>query len=166
MKYVTIATDVSHCDKFNITTWACYIRHSGGTIKLAAEFKDSYTNTAKAETYALINALTIARNNVKDWDKSKVIIHNEIEHVLRPIMTRAGNITLRDADRTEKIRKIAIPILSEALDWECRKIKAHKNDWQESDNPKKYAMNRWCDHESRALMKSIRKEKKRIKRLR
>lgn len=167
MKYVTIASDISSDTKSKTTTWACYIRYDGGVIKQSGEFKQYYKNTALAETYALINALTIARNNIPDWNESKVIIHNEIEHVLSPVLTKAGNVTRRDQDRTDQIRNIALPILSEALEWERRKIKAHKKDWQHSDNPKKYAINRWCDQESRRLMKTIRKEKKhQIKRLR
>lgn len=160
MKFVTIATDISCEPKYKITTWACYIRYDGGAIKQSGEFKQFYKNTAEAETYALINALTIAKNNIKDWDESKVIIHNEIEHVLTPILTKAGNITMRDTDRYEQIRSIALPILKEAFDWERRKIKAHKKDWQHSENPKKYAINRWCDHECRRVMKEIKKAKK------
>ncbi len=163
MKYVTIATDISSSDRFKITTWACYIRHGGGAIKYSAEFKEYYNNTALAETHALLNALIIAKNNIKDWDESKIIIHNEIEHVLTPITTKAGNVVRRDEKRTEQIRSIALPILSQARDWERRKIKAHYKDWQHSDNPKKYAINRWCDIESRRVM---RKRKKQIKRLR
>lgn len=167
MKYVTIATDISHDNQFKITTWACYIRHDGGAIKRAGQFKHYYSNTAKAETYALINALTIAHNEIPDWQDSVVIIHNEIEHVLTPVKTKAGNITQRDADRTEQIFKFAMPILRDALDWERRKIKAHYKDWQHSDNPKKYAINRWCDQESRKLMRELKKEKQNeLKRLR
>lgn len=167
VKYVTIATDISCEPRYQITTWACYIRYGGGVIKKSGEFKQFYKNTALAETYALLNALTIAKNNIPDWSESKVIIHNEIEHVLDPIMTKAGNVTKRDSDRTEQIRSIALPILAEALDWERRKIKAHKKNWQNSDNPAKYAINRWCDIECRRVMKAIKKEKKReINRLR
>jgi ribonuclease HI len=164
VKYVTIATDVSCEDKFKISTWACYIRHHGGTIKLSGEFKEYYSNTAVAETYALVNALIIAKKSIKDLNDSKIIIHNEIEHVLKPCLTKAGNIKKRDAERADAIRNIALPILSSALDWERRKIKAHYRDWQNSENPKKYAMNRWCDQESRRKMKEIKKEKKRAKR--
>jgi ribonuclease HI len=167
MKYVTIATDISCEPKYKITTWACYIRYGGGVIKKSGQFKQYYSNTAKAETYALLNALTIAKKNIPDWNESKVIIHNEIEHVLTPITTKAGNVRQRDVDRTEQIRSIALPILSQALDWERRKIKAHKKDWQHSDNPRKYAINRWCDIESRRVMRAIKQEKKQeIKRLR
>lgn len=161
MKYVTIATDISCDQKYKITTWACYIRHSGGVIKQTGQFKKFIKGTAKAETYALINALTIARNNVPDWNESKVIIYNEVEHALDPVMTKAGNTRLKDADRAEAIRTIAIPILKEALDWERRKIKAHYRNWETSDNPVKYAINRWCDLNSREAMRKIRGEKKR-----
>lgn len=158
MNYVTIATDVSSCDRFKITTWACYIRYGGGTIKRTAQFKEYHNNTAKAETYALVNALTIAKKEIPNWSDSTVIIHNEIEHVLTPIKTKAGNVRSRDAERTEAIRSIALPILDEAASWERRKIKAHYRHWRTSDNPAKYAINRWCDQTSRAKMKSIRKQ--------
>lgn len=160
MKYVTIATDISNDSKHKITTWACYIRHDGGAIKRVDQFKAYHNDTALAETHALLNALVIARKEIPDWDESKIIIHNEIEHVLDPIKTKAGNIRKRDQCRADDIRRIAIPILQEAVDWERRKIKAHKRDWQHSDNPKKYAINRWCDMESRKFMKAIRKELK------
>lgn len=160
MKYITIASDVSCSAEYQISTWACYIRYDGGVIKEVGEFKQYYHNTAVAETYALINALTIAKNNIPDWSESKIIIHNEVEHVLDPVKTRAGNIKKRDLDRAEKIQLIAIPILKQALEWERRKIKAHYKDWQQSSNPRKYAINRWCDQESRKLMKSIRRQKK------
>lgn len=163
MNYVTIATDVSSCDKYKITTWACYIRYGGGTIKRTAKFKQYYDNTAKAETYALINALTIARKEIPNWSDSTVIIHNEIEHVLTPILTKHGNVRLRDAERTEAIRDIALPILNQAVSWERRKIKAHYRQWKTSDNPAKYAINRWCDQTCRAKMKEIRKEIKRLR---
>jgi ribonuclease HI len=162
MKYVTIATDISSCDKFKITTWACYIRHDGGAIKRVGQFKNYHRNSALAETHALINALVIARKEVPDFTESKVIIHNEIEHVLDPIRTKAGNIRRRDEERAEQIRTIAIPILQQAVDYERRKIKAHFRDWKHSDNPKKYAINRWCDQNSRAELKRLRKEKKRL----
>ena len=162
MKYVTIATDISHTNEYGgITTWACYIRYGGGVIKRVEKFKQPHKNTAVAETYALINALTIAKKNIPDWSESKVIIHNEVEHVLDPLRTKAGNIRRRDKERAENLQLIAIPILKEALDYERRKIKAHYADWKTSDNPRKYAINRWCDQESRKLMKSIRKDKKR-----
>lgn len=159
MKYVTIATDISRDIRSRTTTWACYIRHSGGTIKEVHEFKKFYYDTSKAETYALVNALIIAKQQIPDWDQSKIIIHNEIEHVLRPIKTKAGNIRQRDAERTEAIRGIALPILSQAYEWERRKIKAHYADWRKSENPAKYALNRWCDEQSRALMWKIREKK-------
>lgn len=163
MKYVTIATDVSCAPREKIATYAYYIRHNGGVIKGTGEFKKFTKNTAKAETYALMNALTIAKNNIPDWNESKVIIYNEIEHVLDPVMTKAGNTKLRDTDRAEAIRSIAIPILKEAFDWERRKIKAHFRDWENSDNPAKYAINRWCDENCRAKMRELRKEKKRLR---
>lgn len=163
MNYITIATDVSSDNKYKITTWACYIRYGGGTIKRTAQFKQHYDNTAKAETYALINALTIAQKEIPNWSESNVIIHNEIEHVLTPILTKAGNVRLRDAERTQAIREIALPILQETASWERRKIKAHYRYWKTSDNPAKYAINRWCDQTCRAKMKEIRKQIKRLR---
>ncbi len=125
MKYVTIATDISSDPRYKITTWACYIRHSGGTIKRVEQFKRYYNTSALAETHALLNALVICKNEIPDWQESKVIIHNEIEHVLTPCTTKAGNIRLRDKDRAEQINRIAMPILREAYAWERRKIKAN-----------------------------------------
>lgn len=162
MKYVTIATDISSCPEYKITTWACYIRHDGGVIKQVGQFKKYYKNTSTAETYALINALVIARKEIPDWKHSKIIIHNEIEHVLDPIKTKAGNIAKRDEERARKIRTLAMPILQQAVDYERRKIKAHFKGWRTSDNPAKYAINRWCDRESRAELKRARKLKKKL----
>lgn len=160
MKYVTIATDISSDSKHKITTWACYIRHHGGVIKRVERFKNYHRDTALAETHALLNALVIGQKTIPDWDQSKIIIHNEIEHVLDPVKTKAGNIRKRDVARADAIQSIAIPILEQAVDWERRKIKAHYRDWQHSSNPKKYAINRWCDIESRNFLKQIRKEQK------
>ncbi len=165
MNYVTIATDVSCDDRYEISVWACYIRYGGGAIKLTGEFKQYYKHTAQAETYALINALKIAHKKIPNWSQSTVIIHNEIENVLTPILTKAGNVRLHDIDRTKAIRGIALPILSEAAAYERRKIKAHYRDWKKSSNPAKYALNRWCDQASRAEMKKIRRSKKRPKHL-
>lgn len=165
MKYVTIATDISSDPEFKISTWACYIRHDGGTIKRVEQFKKYYKNSALAETHALLNALVIARKEISDWDESKVIIHNEIEHVLTPCKTKAGNIRLRDKDRADDIARIAMPILKEALEWERRKIKAHYRYWQWSNNPAKYAINRWCDQESRRYLKELKREKKNTKKV-
>lgn len=162
MKYVTIATDISSDHQHRITTWACYIRHHDGVIKHAGQFYQYYQNTALAETYALINALTIAKKVVPSWSLSKVIIYNEVEYALDPLKTKTGKIRQSDSKRAEAIMDIAIPILQEAVDWERRKIKAHYKHWKESDNPKKYAINRWCDVESRKLLRSIKKSKKRF----
>lgn len=159
MKYVTIASDVSSDDKNKITTYAFYIRHSGGVIKKAGQFKKYQESTARAETYALINALTVARNNVPGWEDSKVIIYNEIEHALKPIRSKAGNIRKKDEDRAKAILTIALPILKQANDWERRKIKAHYSGWKTDANPAKYAINRWCDHASRDLMRYLRRTK-------
>lgn len=160
MKYVTIATDISSDDRYGITTWACYIRHEGGSIKRVGQFKEYKRDTVTAETHALLNALVIARKHIPNWDKSKIVIHNEIEQVLDPIRTKAGNIRLRDAVRAEAIESIGIPILQEALTWERRKIKAHYRHWEKSENPAKYYLNRWCDMESRKYMKTLRSKKK------
>lgn len=159
MKYITIATDISSDPHSKTTTWACYIRYSGGLIKQSGEFKTYYKNTALAETHALINALTIAYKNIPEWSKSKIVIYNEIEYVLDPVKTKAGNIKKRDIERSEAILNIAMPILGKASNWERRKIKAHFTHWRTSDNPAKYAINRWCDEESRRLVREIRRLK-------
>lgn len=156
-KYITIATDISCDPKHRITTWACYIRYGGGAIKQTGRFKTFY-HSVPAETYALVNALHIAYTEIPDWSESRVIIHNEIENVLTPLLTKHGNPRESDKDRTAAIVLLALPILDRAQSWERRKIKAHFAGWEASDNPKKYAINRWCDVESRALMKRIRKE--------
>ena len=161
MKQVTIATDIS-CDAVDeITTWACYIKHSKGIIKEVGEFKKFYKNTALAETYALINALTIAESNIPDWSKSDVTIYNEVEYALSPIRTKAGNIKLRDKDRSDAIQEIALPILEQAMRWEKKDVKAHYKDWEESGE-EKYIINRWCDKESRRALREIRNNRKKV----
>ena len=156
MKYVTIASDISNHPKTKTTTWACYIRHEGGVIKRSGQFKKYYSCPPRAESYALMNALAIAEKEVPSWSESKVTIHNEIEYVLDPITTKHGNVKKKDKDRAEAIRTVAIPILEKALSWERRKIKAHYERWETSENPAKYAINRWCDQEANRLMKQIR----------
>lgn len=158
MNKVTIATDISCDPEHKISTWACYIKHNEGEIKRTGEFKEFHKNTALAETYALVNALTIARNNIPDWSESEVIIYNEIEYVLDPVRTRSGNIRLRDKDRSDAIQEIAIPILKEALKWEKEDVKAHYKYWKETGE-EKYVINRWCDREARNFLKEIRSKK-------
>lgn len=160
MKYITIATDISCDPKHKISTWACYIRHNGGVIKQVHQFKEYQSNTIFAETYALINALTIAHHNIPDWNDSRIIIHNEIERVLTPLRTKNGQLKRSETNRSEVIMSIALPLLDQTASWERRKIKAHYKDWETSDNPAKYAINRWCDIESRKLLRTIRNENK------
>lgn len=157
MKKITIATDIS-CDPVHqITTWACYIKHSEGEIKRTGKFKEFHANTAAAETYALVNALTIARNSIPDWSESEVTIYNEIDYVLEPIKSPAGNIRQRDLDRSNAIQEIAIPILREALKWEKEDVKAHYRYWEETGE-EKYIINRWCDKEAKRALKDFRKK--------
>ena len=156
MKYITIATDISCDPRHKISTWACYIRYSGGIIKEVGEFKEYQNNTIFAETYALINALTIANRNIPDWNNSKIVIHNEIERVLTPLRTKNGQLKRSETHRSEAIMGIALPLLNQTASWERRKIKAHYKDWKTSDSPAKYAINRWCDIESRKLLRKIR----------
>lgn len=159
-KYITIATDISNDSKYKISTWACYIRYDGGVIKRVEQFKEYHKHTGDAETYALINALSIAYLTIPDFNLSKIVIHNEIEHVLTPIRTKAGNIKKQDEVRAKAILDIGLPLLDKSAGWDRRKIKAHYSAWQTSDNPAKYAINRWCDMESRRLLKEIRRKKK------
>jgi ribonuclease HI len=162
-KYITIATDISCDPDYKITTWACYIRHDGGAIKHSGRFKNYPKTTMIAETYALINAITIA-SKLPDWSDSRIIIHNEIACVLDPIKTKNGMISLADQKRAKAILTLALPLLDTAQSWERRKIKAHFKGWKKSDNPRKYAINRWCDTESRRLMREIRKGMKKVQR--
>lgn len=157
MKKVTIATDISCDPEHKITTWACYIKHSRGEIKQTGEFKEFYKNTALAETYALVNALTIARNNIPDWSESDVKIYNEIEYVLDPVRTKAGNIRLKDKDRSAAIQEIAIPILLEAMAWDKEDVKGHYSG--EEREEEKYVINRWCDKEAKRVLREIREKK-------
>lgn len=159
-KYITIATDISQDSRYKIVTWACYIRYDGGVIKRVEQFKDYHKHTGNAETYALINALSIAYLSISDWHLSKIVIHNEIEKVLTPIRTKAGNIKKQDEVRSRAILDIGLPLLDKSAGWDRRKIKAHYSAWQTSDNPAKYAINRWCDMESRRLLKEIRSKTK------
>lgn len=162
-KYITIATDISADNTYDVWTWAIYIRWGGGVIKRVGQFKQSPKSTLEAETMALCNALVIAYSQVPYFEMSRVVIHNEIEVVLTPNTSekksRYGRKTKKEADanRTKAISDIAIPLLERAQSWELRKIKAHYKHWKTSDNPAKYAINRWCDYESRRLMKALRK---------
>lgn len=157
MNKVSIATDISSDPVHQITTWACYIKHGEKEIKQTGEFKEFHKNTAAAETYALINALTIAKNNIPDWSESEVIIYNEIPYVLDPVRTKAGNIRERDLDRSTAIKEIALPILRETLSWEKEHVKAHYKQWEETGE-EKYVINRWCDYEARKALQEIRKK--------
>lgn len=157
MSKVVIATDISCDPEYEITTWACYIKHSGGEIKKVGRLKEFCKNTAAAETYALVNALTIAKDSIPDWGESDVTIYNEIDYALEPVRTKAGNIKLKDKDRSNAIQEIALPILQEALNWQKEDVKAHYKDW-ETAGEEKYIINRWCDKESRKELKKIRKK--------
>ena len=164
-KYITIATDISCDSRYKVATWACWIRYDGGVIRRSGVFSQYPNDTCRAETYALINALTIA-SKLPEWSESRVIIHNEIERVLTPLLTKTGKPSTKETDRTEAIVNLAMPLLDKAASWERRKIKAHMKNWKESENPAKYAINRWCDIESRRLMRETRNGiKKSLKRL-
>lgn len=159
-KYVTIATDISLSadPDYPISTWACYIRTPTGAIKHSAPFMQlpaKYT-TAHLETLALANALVIASNNVK-LSECIVIIYNEIDYVLRPIKTRHGAPKKSDAVRTRVIEQIMLPTLETCQSWELRDVKAHSPQGRRANAEKKYVLNRWCDKESRRLMKSLRR---------
>lgn len=154
---VVIGTDISCDPEAKITTWACYIKHRDGEIKRTGVFKDFHKNTAAAETYALVNALTIAKENVPDWAESEVVIYNEIDYALEPVRTKAGNIKLKDKERSDAINEIALPILQEAVRWEKKDVKAHYSDWRKSGE-EKYLINRWCDIQSRKELREFRKK--------
>lgn len=158
-KFITIATDISADSSYKIATWACYIRYSGGVIKESGVFKEYPSNTTKAETYALANALVIA-SKLSDYGQSRIIIHNEIERVLTPLRTKGGNLAVKDIDRTEVVLNVIMPLLDNAQSWELRKIKAHYKDWEASPDRSKYFINRWCDIESRSLMRYERRKQK------
>lgn len=158
MKYITIASDISCDADYKIVTWAFYIRHGGGVIKQSGQFKKYHQHTSTAETYALINALTIAKQQIPDFSDSRVIIHNEIERVLDII--RPNSLSALRKERNDAIQDIALPILESAYSYEIRKIKAHYKRWKSSDNPAKYAINRWCDREARKELQRLRKLKK------
>lgn len=162
MKYITIATDISCDPKRRIATWACYIRYSGGAIKETGQFKEFVNNTPLLEMFALINALIIAKKNVPYWHDSKLVIYNEIDNVLTPSRTKAGNLKQRGLRRSNIIINTALPLLDEVKGHEIRDIKAHYKNWKKSSNPAKYAINRWCDIESRTLLRKIRNNKKRL----
>jgi hypothetical protein len=155
-KYVTIATDISADDIYKICTWACYIRWDGGVIKYAAPFKEYPASTGEAETLALCNALVIAESRISDWGVSRVIIHNELEDVISPFYPKRKKIRDKRAIRNEAIINVALPILDKCASYDRRKITAHFKDWKTAENPKKYAINRWCDIESRRLLRDIR----------
>jgi ribonuclease HI len=152
-KYCTIATDASTSDKYQVSTWACYIRSPRGVIKHAARFAEHSTNTAWLETKALANALVIADNNM-DLSEHKIIIYNEIAHVLTPLKTKkAGLPRLKDAERTRIIVEVMLPILEKAISWELRDVKAHSKAYKKANAPKKFILNRWCDLNCRRVLR-------------
>ena len=152
-KYVTIASDCSNSDKHGISTWACYIRSPRGVIKHAARFREYSKNTAYLETLALCNALVIADQNI-DLSQCKIIVYNEIAHVLTPLVTKkAGLPRKKDAERTRIINDTMLPILAKGISWELRDVKAHSKEYRKADAAKKYHLNRWCDISCRALLR-------------
>jgi len=156
MQEIIIATDIS-CDSSNcIATWACYIQYSGGVIKETGQFKKFVNNTPLLEMLALINALVIAKHNISYWRDSKVIAYNEIDNVFALSLTKAGNLKKKSINRSNIIIDIALPLLDEVKKYEIKKIKAHFSDWETSEDPTKYEINRWCDTESRNLLRCIR----------
>ena len=152
-KYITIATDISSSNTYKMSTWACYIRTPRGTIKHVGLFKDWHENSHYLETLALANALVIAEKNC-DLSQHQMIIYNEIEYVLRPLTTKkAGLPKLKDAERTRIIEEVMMPILEQCITWELRDVKAHTKEWKKPTAAKKYILNRWCDIESRRLLR-------------
>ncbi len=152
-KYVTIATDASTSTNHGISTWACYIRGPRGVIKHVARFNEYSDNTAWLETKSLANALVLADKNI-NLAECKIVIYNEVEYVLRPLVTRkTGRPLFRDAERTAIINDVMMPILEKAISWEIRDVKAHTKEYKKPGAAKKYILNRWCDLSCRGLLR-------------
>lgn len=160
LKYITIATDISLIVEDRIATWACYIRSSHGTIKVVRQFKVYDHRAQFLETLALANALAIVKKNIPDFSQSNIIIYNEIEHVIRPILNTNGNIKQKDVLRSNYIKEIIMPILNSALSYEIRDVKAHYTGQIHSFDRNKYYMNDWCDKNAKKLSKQIKKDKR------
>lgn len=154
--YITIATDASLSDNNQLATWACYIRGPKGTIKHSGRLKEypAKGNSHYAETLALANALVIVDNNM-DVAACKVVIYNEVSHVLTPTRTKNGTIRLKDRERSKIISDVMLPILNKAVSYELRDVKAHSSAYKKEGAPKKFFMNRWCDLSSRRLLREL-----------
>lgn len=154
-KYVTIATDASQSTTHDIATWACYIRTPRGTIKHSARFTLNHASTHMLETKALANALVLAERTV-NLSEHKIIIYNEVSHVLRPLKTKkAGLPRQKDAERTAIINEVMLPILQKAGSYELRDVKAHSPKGRREGAPKRFYMNRWCDLACRKLLRRL-----------
>lgn len=153
-KYITIATDASLSNEHKVASWACYIRTPKRTVRHAALFADypPRGSTCFAETVALANALAIIDKAVH-LPHYKIVVYNEIPHVLTPTTTKAGNIRVRDQARAAVITMHMLPILEKAKSYELRDVKAHTLKHQEAGAPKKYFMNKWCDVSCRRVLR-------------
>lgn len=154
-KRVVIATDASCDPSYHISTWACIILYDGIQIKRSGVFKEYYKRTHEAETYAMINALVVASQEVPRWKSRKVIIYGEVDHALRPIVTKTGEFKKKDFRRSQALNDIALPILSRAGEWRFDKVQAHATNWIGKEGP---TLNRACDLQARQELREIREQ--------
>lgn len=153
VKYVTIATDASVSGDLTCAAWACYIRTPSGTYRNAGILKrlEKYSPLI-AETMALVNALTIA-DKIYDLSQVRVIIYIDNNQVLN-VPTKANRKYSHKAEVLAEIEHIFHKI-NMNHGYEYRHVKAHTR----LETQKKYFMNRWCDHNSRRIMREFQRAK-------
>lgn len=157
IKHITIATDISCSPRYRIATWACYIRTPNSTITHKQRFIHYSSHCQLLETMALANALRLLNEHMTaaEISECKIIVYNEIYHVVTPIMTKTGkNVRQKDGGRVEIINNHILPLLKSAKEYEVRKIKAHVN-YHKIPNNTKYFLNHWCDHACHDLLRVL-----------
>lgn len=138
--YITIASDAS-CGQER-TGFAYYIRDDDGTHQLAWFVEEVMTST-EAEITAMRAALKAMRQlNIKE--NTTVIYYCDNSTVLQVM---DNSFTKRKRKYSEVVAEAAE--LLEGMTIETRHVKGHTR----GGELKRFYLNRWCDHNARAMMR-------------
>ena len=138
--YITIASDASCGD--SRTGFAYYIRDDDGTHQ-HAWFADEVMNSTEAEIKAMRAALAaMLKLNIKE--NTTVIYYCDNMTVLQVIDNK---FTKTSKNYSQVVAEAAAMLQGMTID--TRHVKGHTN----GGEAKRFYLNRWCDHNARAMMR-------------
>lgn len=139
--YITIASDASCGEKR--TGFAYYIRDDDGAHQFAWYIEEAM-NSTQAEIIAMQAALAAMRKlNIKE--NTTVIYYCDNTTVLQVI---DNSFSKKTAKRYTQLAAEA-SVLLQGMTVETRHVKGHT----QGGELKRYFLNRWCDHNARAMMR-------------